>query len=82
VRGVLASNRAYTAADVGRLSLDEIGLWPQVGRASQREIAAAAIDALSRGALEHGSEAARDALRLCLRERAIERRRARAPDEK
>jgi len=78
VRHVLACHGAHTATDLARLSLDEIGLWPEVGRAFQRETATAAVDALSRGALEHGSEAARDALRLSLSERDAERRRARA----
>ena len=80
LRSVLACHRVRSAADVARLSLDEIGLWPNVGRALQRETAAAAADALSHGALELGSEAARDALRLALRERAIERRKVRAPE--
>lgn len=73
LRGALSFHGAHTAADVARLTLDEIGRWPDVGRAFQRDTAAAAVDALSRGALEHGSEAARDALRLCLRERSIPR---------
>ena len=67
LRIVLAHHGARTARDVARLSLNEIGLWPNVGEAFQRQTAAAAVDALSRGALEHGSDAARDALLLCRR---------------
>jgi hypothetical protein len=80
LRGVLGLHGASTAADVACLSLDEIGLWRDVGRTFQRETAAAAVDALGRGALEHGSEVARDALRLCLNERARERMTTRAPE--
>lgn len=76
LRSVLARHRVRTAADVARLSLDEIGLLPNVGPALQRETAAAAVDALSRGTLELGSEAARDALRRSHRESVSERRRA------
>jgi hypothetical protein len=78
----LVQHGARTAADLARLSLDEIGLWLNIDRALQREAAAAAVDALTRGALEHGTEAARDALRLSLRERAVERTRARAPERR
>jgi hypothetical protein len=67
-RSVLGRHRVRAAAHVARLSLDEVGLWPNVGGGFQLETAVAAVDALSRGALELGSEAARDALRLCPRE--------------
>jgi hypothetical protein len=75
VRHVLARHRARTAAGIARLSLEEIGLWPNVGRAFLTETAAAAVDALGRGALEFRSEAARArALRRSLRESIAERR--------
>jgi hypothetical protein len=76
VRTALSRHRARTAGDVARLSLDEIGLWPNVGEGSQLETAVAAIDALSRGALKAGSEAAGAAVRCSRRDTAAERRRA------
>jgi len=75
LRSVLARHRARSAAQVARLSLEEIGLWPNVGRAFQRETAVAAVDALSRGVLQVRSDQAVDAVRHSLRESAAARRR-------
>jgi hypothetical protein len=80
VQSVLARHRVRAAAHVARLSLDEMGLWPNVGRNFQLETAAAAVDALSRGVLDVGSDTARDALLRSRRERAAERRALETPD--
>ena len=74
LRSVLARHRVRSAADVACLSLDEIGLWPNVGRAFQRETAAAAVDALSRAVLRVRSEPALDAVRHSLRESGVARK--------
>lgn len=80
-RSLLARHRVRAAAHVGRLSLDEVGLWPNVGRGFQLETAVAAVDALSRGALEVGSDADRKALLQSRPQRAPNGERHRVPDK-